>query len=87
MASRPAQLNIRSDFAVGRVREIRACTGMSATQAVETALRAFPLPAMTTTEGFERDGWLLVGSTGLGRPISLDETNAGLDADRSGDRD
>ena len=83
---RPAQFNVRSDFLRQRVPEIVTQTGMTATQVLEEAVRAFHPAQEVLPPGLERRGWLLVASTG-GSPISLEQINAAIEADRSGVRD
>lgn len=60
--SSAAQLNIRSDFARQRVHQIARDTGMTATEIVEEALRAYtpPIADEDLPEGLVRRGRLLV---------------------------
>lgn len=77
------QLNIRSRFARDRVVELARRTGMTATQVVEEALRAYapPTPESERPDGLIRKGRLLV-IPARGRVITLEETNAAVDAAR-----
>jgi hypothetical protein len=81
---RTAQLNIRSEFARERVREIAARTGMTATEIVEEALRGYmPLPDPPPDSGLIRKGRILVLAR---RPdedvITHEEAEAMLEASR-----
>jgi hypothetical protein len=88
MASvRPAQTNIRSDIVKRRIREVTARTGMSATQFLEEAVMRYDPPAEVLPPGLHRKGWLLVATLPEGRTINLDDINAAIEADRSGERD
>ena len=79
------QFNVRSAFARARARELARLTGMTATQVVEDALRAYVPPASTPAAGrLERRGPLLV-HPGHGSTISLEAANEALE--RSRDRD
>ena len=81
------QLNVRSTFARERVAEIVKATGMTTTQVVEDALRAYVPPFANGTVGsLIRKGPLLVAPA-KGRPITLAEANAELEAARDGDED
>ncbi len=85
-AARPSQLNIRSRFARERVATIAARTGMTATQVVEEALRAYqPQDARAAPAGLVRKGGLLVKPAG-GARVTLSEANAALDDDRAAGR-
>lgn len=85
--ARAPQLNIRSAFARERATELAIRMGVTTTEVVEAALRAFrPPPAEVVPEGTKRLGWLRVLSNG-GHPITLDDVNAAIDADRIGQRD
>lgn len=75
---REAQLNIRSHFARQRVAELARKTGMSATQIVEEALRAYAPPADVLPGGLVRKGALLVW-TGGGRTITTEEALAAIE--------
>ena len=85
MSSRVAsQLNIRSDFARNRVRELAEKTGMTATELIEDALRGYVPPASIKPVGrlVERHGILVLADDG--RPkISMDEAEAALEAART----
>lgn len=81
-----AQLNIRSQFARERATELARRTGMTATQVVEEALRAYSPPETADADealppGLARKGLLLV-FTG-GGPITLEETNAAIEDGRN----
>jgi hypothetical protein len=60
MARQSAQLNIRSNFARQRVRELVEMTGMTATELVEDALRGYVPPIGVQPVGrlVERSGLL-----------------------------
>lgn len=81
------QLNVRSRFARARAAQIAMTTGMSITQVVEDALRAYQ-PALRRADrpGLIEEGRLLVLSKG-GRKISHDQVEAQLDEIRSGTRE
>lgn len=77
------QLNIRSRFARERATTLARQTGMTATQVVEEALRAYVPPVdEALSPGLVRKGPILV-IRGDGRQITLEEANAALDAVRS----
>ena len=79
------QFNVRSAFARGRAHELAKQTGMTATQIVEEALRAYVPPGSTAQAGgLVRKGAILV-KPAAGRTISAVETNAALDAVRGRD--
>ena len=75
-----AQLKIRSGFARARATELSRATGMTTTQIVEEALRAYTPPSAQLPDGVEGRGPLLV-LTG-GSPISFEDANAALRATR-----
>ncbi len=80
-----AQLNIRSSFARERVTELARSTGMTTTQVVEEALRAYAPPFRAEAVGsLIRKGPLLVAPA-RGRTITLEETNAEIEAARNGE--
>jgi len=82
-----AQFNIRSAFARARAHELAKLTGMTATQVVEDALRGYVPPGAPAPRGnLVRRGSMLVLSTG-GKTVSLEETNAALEAIRNGEPD
>jgi len=86
--TRPAsiQLNVRSRFARERAGTLARQTGMTTTQIVEEALRAYLPPSDSPVPGkLVRKGVLLVRPA-LGRKVSLEEANAALEESRS-DRD
>ena len=76
------QLNVRSAFARARVREIAEATGMSVTEVVEDALRAYAPPTSRVPTGaLVRRGPVLVVRA-AGASVSLDEANRALEAER-----
>lgn len=79
------QLNIRSRFARERAAVLAHETGMTTTQVVEEALRAYVPPPHrpeSLPPGLIRKGPLLV-MRGDGRRITLEEANAALEAVRT----
>jgi hypothetical protein len=78
------QLNIRSNFARQRAHELALQTGMTATQVVEEALRAYVPREEAPVGGLVRRGKILV-LPGSGRTITLEETDAALEAVRNRD--
>jgi hypothetical protein len=87
MARASPQLNIRSAFARDRAAELARRTGMTTTQVVEEALRAYAPPAPATNDadetlppGLVRKGRLLV-LTG-GPYLTADEWQAEIEAAR-----
>ena len=81
------QLNVRSAFARERAQELARLTGMTATQVVEEALRAYVPPVDTPTVGrLVRRGRLLV-MPAHGRTISLQAANEALERTRERDLD
>lgn len=88
-ARRSAQFNVRSPYLRERVPELAAELGMTSTQLLEEAVRAFSarqVPA-NSTEGLKRVGWFLVGRSHDRQPVTLEQANAWIDADRNGERD
>jgi hypothetical protein len=80
--TRPAtQLNVRSRYARERAAMLARTTGMTTTQVVEEALRAYTPPVATPPGQLVRRGALLV-RPGSGT-VTLDAANAALDASRS----
>lgn len=76
-----AQLNIRSRFARDRATQIARETGMTATQVVEEALRAYAPPREEPAPaGMKRRGKLLI-LTG-GPRVTSDDVIAAIQADR-----
>jgi len=78
------QLNIRSRFARERATELARRTGLTATQVVEEALRAYSPPAaelIRTRSRLVRKGPLLVMPAD-GRTFTLDEVEAAAQAAR-----
>ncbi len=86
MPRQTAQLNIRSDFARRRVRELVEKTGMTATELVEDALRGYVPAASVKPVGrlIECGGILVMPSDG-GPAMSLEEAEAALEAARTRD--
>jgi len=86
MSHRNAQLNIRSDYARERVRELVEKTGMTATELVEEALRGYVPPASVKPVGclVERGGMLVMPNI-YGRTITHEEAEAAIDAARNRD--
>lgn len=81
------QFNVRSAFARGRAHALAKQTGMTATQIVEEALRAYVPPGSTAQAGgLVRKGAILV-QPAAGRTISAAEADAALDAARERDRE
>jgi len=81
--SQPMQLNVRSQFARERAKELAQQTGMSTTQVVEEALRAFHPPGRKEApDGMVWKGPILV-KRAAGRTITLEETLAAIDDDRN----
>lgn len=76
------QLNVRSAFARERAAALALATGMTTTQVVEEALRAYTPPVVTPPGALQRRGQLLVRPGG--EAISLAAANAALDAAREG---
>ncbi len=75
------QLNIRSRFARERVASLARDTGMTATQVVEEALRAYvPPPPDPVPAGFIRRGHLLIKIGG--KRVTREEALATLDEAR-----
>lgn len=80
--SNTAQLNIRSDLAHARARELAERTGKTTTQVVEEALNAYePQPDPQPVGRLVRKGRLLV-MTGTGRTITLEDTLRSIDKAR-----
>jgi hypothetical protein len=79
------QFNVRSAFARARAHELAKLTGMTATQIVEDALRAYVPPKTTPKVGqLQRRGPILV-KPAQGRKISSAEADAALNAVRERD--
>ena len=79
------QFNVRSAFARARAHELAKLTGMTATQIVEDALRAYVPPGTTATAGrLVRRGPILV-KPAQGRKISAVEADAALNSVRERD--
>lgn len=79
-----AQLNIRSSFARERATEIARRTGMTATQVIEEALRAYAPPVSEDPPaGLVRRGRLLVLSAEGRRTVTFEEAEEALEAART----
>lgn len=79
-----AQLNIRSTFARERTAALTRETGMTTTQIIEEALRAYVPPTPAPAAGnLVRKGPLLVVRSS-GRSITLAEANEALEQARLG---
>jgi hypothetical protein len=76
------QLNIRSRFARERAARLAGETGMTVTQIVEEALRAYQPAQKAASGGLVRKGPILVRPAG-GRTISASETDALIDEVRN----
>jgi hypothetical protein len=77
------QLNIRSRFARDRASSLAAQTGLTVTQVVEEALRAFqPAVAKAPPGRLVRKNGVLVKPAG-GQRVTLEEANAALEESRS----
>jgi hypothetical protein len=81
--NRPAQLNIRSAYARARAAVLADATGMTTTQIIEEALRAYTPPMGHAPGKLVRRGALLVRPGG--DRVTLDDANAALDASRERD--
>jgi hypothetical protein len=79
--AREAQLNIRSRFARERAAELARLTGLTTTQVVEEALRAFDPPRNRDEGRLVRKGKLLV-MPATGRTLTLEEVNEAIEAVR-----
>ncbi|WP_375428853.1 hypothetical protein [uncultured Sphingomonas sp.] len=78
-----AQLNIRSRFARDRVTALARQTGMTATQVVEEALRAYAPPVEgAPPAGLVRRGRILV-MPASGRPVTVADVEETLDEIRN----
>lgn len=79
-----AQLNIRSRFARERATELARRTGMTATQVIEEALRAYAPPVSDKPPaGLVRRGPILVLSAEGRRAVTLAEAEEALEAART----
>lgn len=89
MATRSSsQLNIRSSKARERALQLAAETGKTVTQIVEEAVQAYRPPPPFDEQlpsGLVRQGRFLVLASQGGAPMTLEETNEGIEAGR--DRD
>jgi hypothetical protein len=74
------QLNVRSSYARERAAALARATGMTTTQVVEEALRAYSPPVTAPSGQLERRGPLLVRPGGA--KVTLAAANAALDASR-----
>jgi hypothetical protein len=83
--SDPTQFNVRSAYARARAQELAKQTGMTATQIVEDALRAYVPPGVAQPVGrLARRGRILVRPA-RGKTISHEAAEAALDAVRERD--
>ncbi len=81
------QLSVRSPYARERALELARQTGMSTTEVVEAALRAYVPSAQASPVGdLVRRGPILVIAGRDGRVITLKETNQAIEAARNPDR-
>jgi hypothetical protein len=81
------QFNVRSAFARARAQELAQLTGMTATEVVEEALRAYVPPVDTSNVGrLVRRGPLLV-MPARGRTVTLKAANEALQRTRERDLD
>jgi hypothetical protein len=81
----PVQFNVRSAFARQRAHELAQQTGMTATQIVEDALRAYVPPNAKQTLGrLVRRGPILVRPSD-GATVAFAEAEAALNAAREGE--
>jgi hypothetical protein len=81
----PIQFNVRSAFARERAHRLAKATGMTVTQVVEDALRAYVPPGEPAPTGrLVRRGPLLVRPADA-RRVTLDEANAALEKVRERD--
>ena len=83
-----SQLNIRSVKAREKAIRLAAETGMTVTQIVEEAVQAYRPPAPQQEilpEGLIRKGRFLVFKSTGGPPMTLEETNEGIEAGRNRD--
>lgn len=77
------QFNVRSHVARDLATELARRTGMTRTQVVEEALRAYtPPPSGPVPAGLVQSGPLLVAAAD-GRTVTLEQANAALDEIRS----
>ena len=87
-ARRTSQFNVRSPYLRERVPELAAELGLTSTQLLEEAVRAFAVSRRREApEGLKWKGRFLVGRTFDGRPVTLEETNAWIDLDRCSERE
>lgn len=82
MSRSASQLNVRSPYAKERASTLAKATGMTTTQIVEEALRAYTPPLVEPVGRLVRNGRLLVMPS-QGREITLEETNAAIEASRN----
>lgn len=77
------QLNVRSRFARERASALARQTGMSTTQVVEAALRAFDPPDTACVGRLVRKGRLLVMPSNGDPPLTVDQVNAATEDARN----
>ncbi len=82
MSRSASQLNVRSPYAKERAATLAKATGMTTTQIVEEALRAYTPPVDAPVGRLVRKGRILV-MTSRGRKITMEETNAVIDEVRN----
>ena len=73
------QLNVRSSFAHERATRLAQDTGLTTTQVVEEALRAYTPPPRESPPGMVWEGPILVMSGEGRRMITIEEANAAID--------
>lgn len=81
MARPDPQLNVRSPYARARANALARVTGMTTTQVVEEALRAYTPPVASPPGKLVRRGVLLVRPGG--DTVTLDAANTALEASRA----
>ena len=82
---RQTQLNVRSAFAASRARDLAQLTGMTTTQVVEDALRAYTPPGAGDGSLVRRGRvWVIPAPDGPGT-VTLQEANDALEAVRNGE--
>lgn len=81
--ARSAQLNIRSDFARERAADLARQTGMTTTQVVEAALKAFdPYGHIRPVGRLVRKGRLLVMPSDGTRTVTVEDVQRSIDEAR-----
>ena len=78
----------RAAFIRSRVRDLSARMGLTKIEVMEEALRALDVAVSVEPKSrLVREGKLLVLSSHDGRPVTLEQTNAAIEAIRNGERD